>query len=357
VENTLNQDPGTPVTSSRPLVIVDGLNLFTRHFSVNQTTNCRSEPVGGILGFLRLISWLSFKFSPEQIYVVWETGGGCPRRRRLYPEYKQGRGKAFTALHKVSTGTETSPRASSVVVDPDNKVFQLTTLYKILQKTPICQLYVKDTECDDVIGYLVTQKFRSHPFLVVVSNDHDFWQLLEYPNTRIYDPSTKNLVGPDDVLARTGIAPRHWCLARTLSGDTSDNITGIPGVGLRSLQKRFQAFSDPSRDLTIENLITEATREVRKTKKPLKIYTGIVSGEDVIRRNWKLMYLGFGTMAPKVLAKIDYQLENFSPTLSPLQITKALLTAGIPLTDDYEKLVRELSINLASSFHPTNKNR
>ena len=75
---------------ARPLLIIDSLNLFTRHFIANPTISENGNHIGGIVGFLKAIQLLSERFSPSDIYVVWE-GGGSPRRRAIQSSYKDMR--------------------------------------------------------------------------------------------------------------------------------------------------------------------------------------------------------------------------------------------------------------------------
>ena len=72
------------------VLIVDGLNIFTRAFVVNPSMSSHGYYIGGAVGFLKSLRSLCTKFSPDKIIVCWE-GGGSPRRRALLPEYKKNR--------------------------------------------------------------------------------------------------------------------------------------------------------------------------------------------------------------------------------------------------------------------------
>ena len=69
------------------VLIVDGLNLFTRHFIANPAMSDNGEHVGGIVGFFNAMMHLVEKCKPEGVIVVWE-GGGSVKKRGLYKEYK-----------------------------------------------------------------------------------------------------------------------------------------------------------------------------------------------------------------------------------------------------------------------------
>ena len=72
----------------KPVLIIDGLNLFTRHFVVNPTMSQNGHHLGGFVGFLKGIRLLSERCNPEQIVVVWE-GGGSVRKKNVYADYKR----------------------------------------------------------------------------------------------------------------------------------------------------------------------------------------------------------------------------------------------------------------------------
>ena len=74
----------------RPILVVDALNLFMRHFVVNPAMSDAGVHVGGWIGFLRSLRLLAEKIAPSQIIVAWE-GGGSPRRRAIFADYKSNR--------------------------------------------------------------------------------------------------------------------------------------------------------------------------------------------------------------------------------------------------------------------------
>ena len=71
------------------VLLVDGLNMFMRHYAANPSMTNNGDAVGGVVGFLRGIGNLCMQFNPEQVHVFWE-GGGSLRRRAIYKDYKQG---------------------------------------------------------------------------------------------------------------------------------------------------------------------------------------------------------------------------------------------------------------------------
>ena len=70
-------------------LIVDGLNLFTRHYIAHPAMSENGEQIGGIVGFFNNLVRKITICRPEKVFVIWE-GGGSKRKRDLYSDYKKG---------------------------------------------------------------------------------------------------------------------------------------------------------------------------------------------------------------------------------------------------------------------------
>ena len=317
---------------SNSYVFIDGFNVFLRHFMVNETVNAGGELVGGMVGFVKALGNIISLLKPERVFVVWEQGGPSPRRKHIYSEYKANRA--------TSKGLQEVYRSDGKVIpssNTKNKIYQLQLLTKALGHLPVCQVYVQDTEADDVIAYLVKRKFQTLTNTkIVVSNDKDFYQLLEDSNVRIYDPAKKILIDQKYVMDHLGVSPRNITLARSVIGDNSDNLDGVPGIGFKTLSQRFPDFMRDDTDLNQDWLIESSKQLMSNTKKPLKCFGDIISHKDIIDRNWRLMYLDTNCLASNQISKIDFKVENFQPTANKLSFIKTFTGADIPLTQDLD---------------------
>lgn len=336
----------------RPILIIDGMNVFIRHFAVNESVTAAGEPCGGIVGFLKALYGLTLQFAPSKLYVVWEQGGGCPRRKKLFPEYKANRAKIKGDFKNINIAPGSLPSKRWIMDDTENKLKQVKTLVDALKLLPVCQLYVPDTECDDVIGHLIRYKLKKEDALkIVVSSDRDFYQLLDEPNVKIFNPADKSFHDGPIVKVKVAkdeyvnIPARNYALVRTLTGDASDNIPGVPGLGFKTAVKLFPALLDGDSDHTIEALLETAKTHLT-AKKPVKAYGSVVECEDVIRRNWHLMYLSSSTLAAPQISKIEYAVDNFQPKLDKLGLIKHLLGAGIVTNLDFDSIAYQMQIAL-----------
>jgi 5'-3' exonuclease len=309
------------------VLIIDGLNLFTRHFVAHPATGINGEHVGGIVGFLYGLAEFTERFSPKNIVVVWE-GGGSQKRRNIYKDYKQKR-----RPEKLNRFYE-----DDIPDTVENRNSQITTLVNIIKKLPINQLYVEDCEADDVIGYLSKYKLRKNRKLIV-SSDKDFYQLLD-KNTIIYSPTWKKFVTSKEVKEKFSISPENFCLAKAICGDPSDNIGGVPGVGFKTLAKRIPELRGDD-SVSIQEIVNKCKIMVEEGSN-LKSIKNICESESIIKRNWKLIYLDTSNLSHGQIEKINYSVDTFAPARNKIQIMKILLENGIQ-TFNIDRLL--LSLN------------
>jgi 5'-3' exonuclease len=329
-----------PTQQERPIIIIDAFNNFIRHFLVNQEINLHSQPVGGVVGFLKSVDYLVGTFCPSRVYVVWENGGPSQRRKHISPEYKANRAK-MKEVKKIQQGKESI--RDVLALDDQTRVQQITMLTALLKSTPVCQIYVQDTECDDIIAYLAQDKLRNvNAKKIIVSNDKDFYQLLHDPTINIYDPATRKIIVEKDVLEKFGISARNFCLAKTIAGDDSDNVAGVPGAGFKTVSKRFPKMSHGDEDVTISDIITEARDANKGKKKPIAIYDAIAQNETLLRRNWELMYLNSSSLSASQINKINYIVESHEPRMDKLGLIKTVIECGINATFDYDRFCSQM---------------
>src|SRR5574337_465032 len=107
-------------TEKRPIVIIDGFNVFVRHFVVNESVTTTGEPCGGVVGFLKFLYWVTNNIVPSKLYVVWEQGGGSPRRKKIYPEYKANRAKVSSEFVTINKDPKALPSKRWIKDDQEN---------------------------------------------------------------------------------------------------------------------------------------------------------------------------------------------------------------------------------------------
>lgn len=311
--------------NNKPVLLIDGLNCFYRHFVANPSMGENGDPVGGIIGFLKSIQLLTERYAPQEVIVVWE-GGGSPRRRSIDPTYKAGRRPE--KLNRFYSG--------DIPDTVSNRNDQVLNLVSLLRKTAIPQIYISDCEADDVIARLANVGLKDKK-CIIISTDKDFYQLID-ERISVWSPGSKKEWTVDKVLQEFGIHPTNFCLARCFVGDGSDGLKGVPGAGFRSLAKRFASFGDEE-SLAVSDILTEC-EDLRK-QKHLKLYDSIIDNEEIINKNWKLMYLGHGNVSGTQAKKVDELLEISDSKRDKLGFIRSLRTLGIK-NFDYDKLFMSL---------------
>jgi protein Xni len=297
----------------RPILVIDGLNFFMRHFVVNPTMSESGDHVGGLVGFLKGLRLLCERVRPRRVIVAWE-GGGSSRRRAIFPEYKQGRRPQ--KLNRFY--------ADEIPDTVENRDTQLALLIEALRHVPVIQMYVSDCEADDVVAYLAMWTFRDEK-CVIVSSDKDLYQLLS-PRVIQWSPGQKAYINFEDVKTKFGVTCKNFCVSRCFVGDPSDGLPGIKGAGFKSMAKRFPDLSSDT-EVSVEDIIARA--EVMSKKSKIKLYKNITDDPGRPRMNWKLMNLGTSILAAYQIEKISGIINTFSPPRNKISLMRTLLREGI----------------------------
>jgi 5'-3' exonuclease len=303
--------------SSRPVLVVDALNLFVRHFVANPTMNDSGEHVGGFVGFLKAISQLCERTFPKEVFVVWE-GGGSPRRRSILKDYKDRRRPAKMNRYYGDELPDTL----------ENRNKQISLIIEVLSNLPCNQIYIADCEADDIICRLVKYN-KSGDRSVIVSSDRDLYQLLSKKIIQ-WSPGQKKYITVKSVLEKYDISAENFCTARAFAGDSSDKIKGVPGAGLKSMAKRFPELRSPTH-ISVNDVI-QLAKERLETKN-LKLYQNIIQHEQIAKRNWKLMYLDTVNLSAFHIEKLEFNIENFKPSANKMKVIKILRREGVSSFD------------------------
>lgn len=296
----------------RRIILVDALNLFFRSYCAYPSMSSQGHQVGGTVGFIKSLRRLIDDFRPDGVVIIWESGGSA-RRRSIFSEYKMNR-----KPEKLNRFYE-----DDIPESDENRVHQTKTLIKLLTCMPICQVYVTECEADDVISYLCRHKFKNDD-KTILSTDRDFYQLMDADGTIIYNAARKNFVLREDVKKEFHVSAKNFALAKAICGDGSDNIDGVPGVGYKTLAKRIPSFV-----LDTEIRLDEVISYCQSRRGETPFYAKIVEHEDLIRRNWKLVYLDSSILTADQVAKIHHSVDNFTPHSDKLKFLQTVIDDGI----------------------------
>ena len=288
------------------VLFIDGLNTFFRCWSTNPMMNEDGEHVGGVVGFLRSIGKVIRDENPTRVVVVFDGKGGSQKRRELFPQYKADRKVKFRVNRQYE----------GMMSEEDEQVSlkrQISWLGNILNVLPVTTLIYDNIEADDVIGYLTKQVLKEDENGIIFSSDKDFLQLVS-SNIQVWNPLKKKRMDIDTIKNEYGIHPHNFIWYRVLDGDKSDNIDGVKGCGLKTLQKRMPLLETGTR-LTIDQLISAAEAE----KDDYKVFQTIVESKKLIERNYELMQLENPDISGLTKVKI---IERFKSEDEPMDKMK-----------------------------------
>lgn len=297
--------------SDRPVIIVDAMNLFVRSYCAYPTMSAHGYQMGGTIGFLKTLKRLVNEMAPSMVYICWE-GGGSSRRRSVLPSYKLNR-----APGKLNRFYE-----DDIPDSEQNRQHQVVSLLNMLKCVPVCQLYARDCEGDDLVAYLSCGPMRNVD-KIIVSSDKDLYQLLN-DKTKLYGLHKKTFITQETVMEEFRVQAQHFALAKALCGDPGDNVPGVKGVGFRTVSRLFP-FLGQSEPILLQDVMNYAHTHVDESR----IFKRIIECEADVKRNWRLVYLD-GSMVPaNQQAVVDHQIKEFVPRANRVSLVKLLIKEGI----------------------------
>ena len=295
-------------------MVIDALNLFLRSYIVNPTISKDGHPIGGTAGFLKSLQKLCRDIRPDNIIVCWDGRDGSRKRKQKNKNYKEGR--APVRLNR-------SIRTLSNEEEQDNKIWQMHRIFEYLNNFPVIQLVADEVEADDLISYICQCTQYKNWQKVIVSSDKDFFQLLD-DETILHRPIQKKYLNKKDITAEYGIHPLNFALARAIAGDKSDNLSGVEGVGLKTVAKRFPFFAE-ERDVLLSELIEFCENQTQN----IKAFEAICENEKLIKENYSLMQLYVSSLSPQTKQRIKWTVDNFQFTFNKTQTDIMMLEDGI----------------------------
>jgi DNA polymerase-1 len=296
------------------IMIIDALNLFLRSYIVNPTISKDGKPIGGTAGFLKSLQKLSREIKPDAIVVCWDGRGGSRKRKQTNKNYKAGRSPI--RLNR-------NVRVLSEDQEKENKIWQMYRTFDYLNHFPVIQLIADEVEADDLIAYVCRYSAFKDDQKVIVSSDKDFYQLLDN-TTIIHRPVQKQYLSKTHILEDFGIHPQNFALARAIAGDPSDNLSGIGGVGLKTVAKRFIFFAE-ERDVTLLELIEFCENQEKK----IKAYELIPESKELIKENYKLMQLYSPSLSIQTKQSVDWTIEEFEYGFRKTETDGMMIQDGI----------------------------
>ncbi len=231
-----------------PAVLVDGTNLLLRvvhsRFRDNSLLSERELAESCALIFLKLLTNEVKKYAASRLYLFFDSGGSS-RKTSILSSYKTNR----KVVASVSVGIMTPSYDSSDIFANLLLLSKELTL-SLCRQFNLSIFMEPGIEADDAIGIVVEELAKLGKQVVVISNDSDFFQLLVYPSVICYVPYKSSEVTKNNFtqffssLSKSKgitIHPNEYLAYKAIVGDLSDNISGIPRIGYKTLNKKLSA--------------------------------------------------------------------------------------------------------------------
>ncbi|WP_456387787.1 DNA polymerase I [Desulfolithobacter sp.] len=204
--------------NSRQVYLVDGsAYIYRAYHAIRPLANSSGLPTHAVYGFTTILRRIIREKQPRCLAVAFDTRGPV-FRHRIYPEYKANRPPM-----------------------PDDLQPQIPYVREIVKAYHIPALEHEDMEADDLIASAVDRLVEAGCRVVIVSGDKDLLQLVSR-QVVMWDPMSDKLMDVDAVLSKYGLEPHQLLDYFALTGDSSDNIPGVVGVGPKTAQKLIREY-------------------------------------------------------------------------------------------------------------------
>jgi DNA polymerase I len=289
------------------VLIIDGLNQFIRCFGAVPALNDDGEHCGGVTGFLLSTAATIRRLKPTRVVIVFDGKGGSNRRKSVYKGYKEGR----TGLTKVNrlVGYEDLEDQSISMRK------QFARLIEYLQVLPISLTYIDYVEADDIIAWLANHYFKKE--VTIISSDKDFLQLVN-PRIKVWAPTKKKMYDEALVSSEYGVIPQNLVFYRVMEGDKSDNITGIRGVGPKTIHSKMSFLNGDV--LNLDTFIDKCSTECDD-----KLSQKLLENVTTINMNYNLMQLKDPDISSSIKSNVRSIMDTGSDRLDMVQFKKMFL--------------------------------
>ena len=224
--------------------LIDGSGYIFRAYYALPPLTRKSDglPTGAVSGFCNMLFKLleDSKSSdndqkPTHFAVIFDSARKN-FRNEIYSEYKANRSDA-----------------------PDDLIPQFKFIRKSVHAFNLPSIELINYEADDLIATYVEQILSEGAKVTIVSSDKDLMQLYK-KNVRIYDPMKNKFISNEDVINKFGVDPNKVIDVQALAGDSSDNVPGVPGVGVKTAAELINKYG------SLEKLL-DKVKEIKQPKR------------------------------------------------------------------------------------------
>ena len=224
--------------------LIDGSGYIFRAYYALPPLSRKSDglPTGAVNGFCIMLHKLledsrsdASKNKPTHFVVIFDSARKN-FRNEIYKDYKANRSEA-----------------------PEDLVPQFEYIRKSVDAFNVTSAEMLNYEADDLIATYTDQIIKKGAKVTIISGDKDFMQLVK-PGVRLYDPMKSRVLGNKEVKEKFGVEPSKVVDVQALAGDSSDNVPGVPGIGIKTAAELINKYK------SLETLLEKA-HEIPQNKR------------------------------------------------------------------------------------------
>ncbi len=227
---------GTTEAEQPHLVLVDGSGyIFRAYHALPPVTRPDGTQVNAVFGFSQMLERFLREHTASHLAVVFDAARKT-FRSEIYPQYK---------AHRPEPDPELVP--------------QFKLIREATEAFGVAQVEQPGFEADDLIAAYAREFTAQGGRVTIVSSDKDLMQLIR-PGVVMLDPIKRSEIGEKEVLEKFGVAPAMVAQVQALAGDATDNVPGVPGIGVKTAAQLLAEYGD------LETLLSRAG-EIRQPKR------------------------------------------------------------------------------------------
>ena len=286
------------------ILVIDAMNMLIRSFSLLKAMNPDGTHIGGIVGFLRSLGYVTRIFDPTRVIVVWDGKGGASNRKNINPDYKAQRATSRITHWGLYDTKEQEMEAL---------IGQLLRVQEYLETLPLTQIGIEKLEADDIIAFIAKRASASNvKKCTIVSSDKDFLQLID-DTVEVYAPIKKTTFTKDNALNELKVLPQNYNIVKALLGDHSDGVRGVKGLGIKTIVSEWKSFCyDPGASL--QDIYDHCETQM-ELEKPKKIFAKILHNWERVMTNFELMDLHNTSLDEKEVKIVEDVISSSIPDL------------------------------------------
>jgi DNA polymerase-1 len=236
----------------KKFVIIDAYSIIFRSyfaFIKNPLKNSRGQNTSGVFGFVNTLEKIKKRLPTEYLVLAFDAPG-VTFRDEIFEDYK---------------ATRPPP--------PPDIPFQIEKVKELSACMGIPQFEVEGYEADDILATLAVQ-LKEHGEVYIATSDKDLLQLVA-DNVFVYDAYRDEIIDRSKVSEKYGVTPEQIPMYLALTGDTIDNVPGVPGIGPKRAQEIIKKYTDFNDALEKDPRLTPHKEKARLSRELIELKTDV----------------------------------------------------------------------------------